>query len=57
MGTLIALVVVLIVVLLLVWCVQRLLGAFAVPEPVATVVYVLIVLIAVLYLVRRFGVL
>lgn len=53
LGTVAALV----VVLLLLWCVQRLLAAFAIAEPIATVVYVLIVLVAVLYLVRRFGVL
>lgn len=48
MEPLISLVVALIVVLLLLWCVQRLLGAFAVPEPIGTVIYVLIVLVAVL---------
>ena len=47
METLIALIVTLIVVLLLLWCVQRLLAAFGAPEPVATV----------LWIVRRFGVL
>jgi hypothetical protein len=57
METLIALIVTLIVVLLLLWCVQKLIAAFGAPEPVGTVLYVLIVLVAVLWIVRRFGVL
>ena len=57
METLVVLVAMLAVVLLLLWCVQRLLAAFGAPEPVATVLYVLIVLVAVLWIVRRFGVL
>jgi hypothetical protein len=57
METLVVLVAMLAVVLLLLWCVQKLTAAFGTPEPIATVLYVLIVLVAVLWIVRRFGVL
>lgn len=57
METLIALILVLIVLALLLWCVRALLPLLGLPEPIGTVLYVLIVLVAVLYLARRFGVL
>jgi hypothetical protein len=40
----------------IVWAARALLAAFAVPEPISTVVWVLIVLIAVFALLGQFGV-
>jgi len=45
----------LIVACVLYWCVQAILGATGVGEPVATVVKVLFVLILVLWLLSQFG--
>lgn len=39
----------------IVWAVRALLAAFAVPEPINTVVWVLVVLIAVFILLGQFG--
>lgn len=54
--SLIGLLVLLIVFCVVVWAARALLSAFAVPEPISTVVWVLIVLIAVFALLGQFGV-
>ena len=55
--SLIALLVSLIIILLLFWAVRQLLTAFAVGDPIATVVQVIFVVIVVLWLAGQFGVL
>lgn len=54
--SLIGLLVLLIVFCVVVWAARALLSAFAVPEPISTVVWVLIVLIAVFALLGQFGI-
>lgn len=54
--SLIGLLILLIVFCVVVWAARALLSAFAVPEPISTVVWVLIVLIAVFALLGQFGV-
>ncbi len=54
--SLLGLLVLLIVFCVVVWAARALLAAFAVPEPIATVVWVLIVLIAVFALLGQFGI-
>lgn len=53
--SLVALLILLIVFCLVVWAVRALLSAFAVPDPINTVVWVLVVLIAVFILLGQFG--
>ncbi len=53
--SLLGLLVLLIVFCVVVWAARALLAAFAVPEPISTVVWVLIVLIAVFALLGQFG--
>lgn len=53
--SLVGLLVLLIVFCVIVWAARALLAAFAVPEPISTVVWVLIVLIAVFTIVNQFG--
>lgn len=53
--SLIALLILLIVFCVIVWAVRALLAAFAVPDPINTVVWVLVVLIAVFILIGQFG--
>jgi len=53
--SLISLLILLIVFCVIVWAARALLSAFAVPEPISTVVWVLIVLIAVFAVVSQFG--
>jgi len=55
--SIIGLLVLLVIFCVVVWAVRALLGAFAVPEPIATVVWVLVVLICVFALVDQLGVL
>jgi len=55
--SLLGLLILLIVFCVIVWAVRALLAAFAVPEPINTVVWVLVVLIAVFILVDQFGLL
>lgn len=55
--SLIALLVLLIVFCVIVWAVRALLTAFAIPDPINTVVWVLVVLIAVFVLINQFGLL
>lgn len=52
----IELLVALLVFCLVIWVAQKLLQAFSVPEPISTVVFVVIVIVAVLYVVRHLGV-
>lgn len=53
--SIIGLLVLLIIFCVVVWAARALLAAFAVPEPIATVVWVLIVLVAVFMVVNQFG--
>lgn len=53
--SLIGLLILLIIFCVIVWAARALLAAFAVPEPISTVVWVLIVLIAVFTIVSQFG--
>ena len=55
--SILGLLVLLIVFCVVVWAARALLAAFAVPEPISTVVWVLIVLIAVFTIVSQFGLL
>lgn len=52
---LIGLFVVLVVIGLMFWAVRALMAAFKIPEPISTVVYVLLVIVVVLYLLQAFG--
>ena len=52
---LIALLVFLIIIGLVFWAVRALAGAFGIPEPIVTVLYVVIVIVAVLYLLQALG--
>lgn len=45
----------LIVILVVFWAVQRLLAAFGVGEPIATIVYVLLVVLVLLWILSTFG--
>ncbi len=54
--SLLGLLVLLVVFCVIVWAARALLTAFAVPDPIATVVWVLIVLIAVFALLDQFGI-
>ena len=49
--------VILLVACVILWAAQRLLAAFGIGDPIATVVYVLLVLLLLLYLVQSMGVL
>lgn len=53
--SILGLLIVLIVFCVIVWAARALLTAFAVPEPISTVVWVLIVLLAVFAVVDQFG--
>jgi hypothetical protein len=53
--SIVGLLVLLIVFCAIVWAARKLLAAFAVPEPIATVVWVLIVLVEVFMVVDQFG--
>lgn len=48
--TLLGLLVALLIVAVIVWATRALLGAFSVPDPIRTVVFIIVVLICVLYL-------
>jgi hypothetical protein len=54
--SLIALLIAFIVILVLIWAVRRLLVAFNIGEPIATVVYVIMVVLIVLWLLQGFNV-
>jgi hypothetical protein len=53
--SIIGLLVVLIVALVVIWAVRSLLAAFSIGDPIATVVYVILVLIFVLWFVEQLG--
>lgn len=53
--SLIALLIAVLVVCVVLWCVRMLLAAFGVGNPIATVVYVIIVLIALVWLIQALG--
>lgn len=53
--SLVSLLLTLIVVLLIFWACRALLGAFAIGEPIATVIYVLLVVLVILWLVNALG--
>lgn len=53
--SLIALLIAVLVVCVVLWCVRMLLTAFGVGNPIATVVYVIIVLIALVWLLQAVG--
>ena len=55
--SIIVLLILLLIFCVVVWAVRALLSAFAVPEPISTVVWVLIVLVAVFALVDQAGIL
>ena len=55
--SLVGLLVVLLIFCVLVWAARALMGAFGIGDPISTVVYVIIVLIAVLWLLQNLGVL
>ena len=52
---LISLLLLIIVIGLIFWAVRALAGAFSVPQPIVTVIYVLLVIICVLWLLQAFG--
>jgi hypothetical protein len=54
---LLGLLVVLIIIGLVFWAVRALAGAFSIPAPIVTVIYVFLVVIVVLWLLSSFGVL
>jgi len=54
--SLIGLLVVLLIACVVLWAAQRLMAAFGIRDPIATVVYVLLVLIILVYLLNAFGV-
>lgn len=56
LGSLVTFLIGLIVVLVLIWAVRQLMAAFGIGEPIATVVYVLLVLIFVLWLINYLGI-
>lgn len=53
--TIVGLLVALILIGLLFWGVRAIVSAFAIPPPIATVVYVILVIIVVLWLLQSFG--
>ena len=52
---LISLLVFIIIIGIVFWAVRALAGAFSVPQPIVTVIYVLLVVVFVLYLLQAFG--
>ncbi len=54
--SLVGLLIVLLIFCVLVWAARALMGAFGIGEPISTVIYVLIVLIAVFWLIQELGV-
>jgi hypothetical protein len=53
--SLLGLLVFLIVIGLMFWVVRQLSGAFGIPQPIVTVIYVVLVIICVLYLLQALG--
>lgn len=55
--TIVGLLVALILIGLLFWAVRAIAGAFSIPPPIVTVIYVILVIIVVLWVLQSFGVL
>jgi len=55
--SLIGILLVLLVFCIVIWAAKALMGAFGIGDPIATVVYVLLVLVMLLWLLQQFGVL
>ena len=55
MISLISLVVFLIVIGVVIWAAQRLMAAFGIGDPIATVIYVLLVLVLLVFVLQYFG--
>lgn len=53
--SIVGLLVMILVVCVLLWATRALLGAFGIGNPIATVIYVLVVLLALLYVLQQFG--
>jgi len=53
--SLISLLVILLVFCVVIWAARALMSAFSIGDPIATVVYVILVLVAVLYVVQSLG--
>lgn len=53
--SLIALLIILLIFCVVIWAARSLMGAFGIGDPIATVVYVFLVLIMLLWLVNSFG--
>jgi hypothetical protein len=53
--SLVSLLIVVLVFCVIVWAIRALMGAFGIGEPISTVVYVIVVLIAVLWVVQNLG--
>lgn len=54
--SLLGLLIVLLVVCVVLWAARALMAAFGIGDPIATVVYVLLVLVALLYILGAFGI-
>lgn len=52
---LIGLLVMIIVIGVVIWAVRALTAAFSIPQPIATVIYVLVVLVCLVYVLSSFG--
>lgn len=53
--SLIGILIVLIIVGVVFWCARQLIRAFSIPDPIATVIYVLLVLVALVWLLGQIG--
>ena len=53
--SLIGILIVLIIIGVVFWAARALIGAFAIPDPIATVVYIVLVLIVLLWLLNQVG--
>lgn len=53
--SLIGILIALIIIGVIFWAVRALIGAFGIPDPIATVVYVLLVLITLLWILNQIG--
>jgi len=53
--SLIGILIVLIIIGVVFWAARALIGAFGIPDPIATVVYVILVLLALVWILNQFG--
>lgn len=56
-SLLVTIIIVILVVGVVLWVTQKLLAAFGIGDPIATVIYVIVVLIALLFVLQSFGIL